>query len=116
MMIAAAQIPWEGPKRELEAVLDQALESTKIYRDVKGLKRKHYINGEAGGGGVYVFDTRDNADAWFHDGWADWMEGRFGVRPTLTIYDNYLTLDNDADEVRVDGAAVDPPWLTNAAE
>jgi len=63
-----------------------------------------------------LFDTRKNAEAWFHDGWADLMEGRFGVRPTLTLYDSYLTLDNDAGEVRVDGQPVTPPWEADAAE
>jgi len=116
MILAIVQIPWDGPKRELDAVMGQALESTKIYHDVKGLKRKYYLNGEAGGGGVYLFETREEAEAWFHDGWVDWMEGRFGVRPTLTIYDTYLTLDNDAGEVRVDGKPVAAPWHTEAAE
>ena len=116
MIIAVVEIPWGGPKRERDAVLDQALESTKIYHDVKGLKCKYYLNGDAGGGGIYVFETREDANAWFHDGWADWMKGRFGVRPTLTLYDSYLTLDNEASEVRVDGKPVARPWSTNAAE
>ncbi|MEK9722951.1 MAG: hypothetical protein VW405_05630 [Rhodospirillaceae bacterium] len=114
MIIGVVDIPWGAAKRTDE-VLDQALESTKIYHDVKGLVRKHYINGAESGGGIYVFDTRENAEAWFHDGWADWMEGRFGVRPTLTLYDNYLTLDNEAGEVRVAGEVVPAPWA-DAAE
>ena len=48
--------------------------------------------------------------AWFNDGWADWMEGRFGVRPTLTLFDNPVTLDNERGEARVDGRPVPPPW------
>jgi hypothetical protein len=97
-------------------VLGQALDSTKIYHDVKGLKRKYYLNGDAGGGGIYLFETREEAEAWFHDGWPDWMESRFGVRPTMELYDNYLTLDNAAGEVRVDGEVVPPPWKADAAE
>lgn len=116
MIIAVVNIPSNGKMRDRDASVDQALASTKIYRDVKGLVRKHYLYSEAGGGGVYFFDTRENAEAWFHDGWADWMEGRFGVRPTLALYDNYLTLDNAAGEVRVDGEVVTPPWAADAAE
>ena len=116
MIIAVVEIPWGAPKRKTEEVLGQALDSTKIYHEVKGLLRKHYINGDDSGGGIYVFDTRANAEAWYHEGWADWMEGRFGVRPTLKIFDNYLTLDNEAGEVIVEDKAVPPPWKADAAE
>lgn len=110
MIIALVQIPLSGPKRDHQLVTDQSVEATKIFRDVKGLRRKYFLNSELGGGGVYEFDTLENAQAWFNDGWADWMEGRFGVRPTLTLFDNPVVLDNEAGEVRVDGLPVPPPW------
>ena len=116
MIIALVQIPLAGPKRAHQFVIDQSLESTKIFHDVKGLRRKYYLNSDAGGGGIYEFATREDAEAWFHDGWADWMEGRFGVRPTLTLFDNPVVLDNEKGEVRVDGEPVAPPWLVDAAE
>lgn len=110
MIIALVQIPLPGPKRDHDSVVAQSIESTKIFHDVKGLTRKYYLNSEAGGGGVYEFDSRENAEAWFNDGWADWMEGRFGVRPTLTLFDAPVVLDNERDEVRVDGAPIAAPW------
>ena len=116
MIIAFVEIPLEGPKRPHDAVIAQSVESTKIFRDVKGLRRKYYLNSEAGGGGIYEFETREDAEAWFHDGWADWMEGRFGVRPVLTLFDNPVVLDNELGEVRVDGTPVPPPWSADAAE
>ena len=111
MIIALVQIPLDGPKRDHAFVAQQSLEATRIFHKVKGLRRKYFLNSEAGGGGVYEFATREDAEAWFNEGWADWMEGRFGVRPTLTLFDNPVVLDNDAGEVRVDGAPVAPPWL-----
>ncbi|MEH6525086.1 MAG: hypothetical protein V7723_03360 [Sneathiella sp.] len=116
MIIALVQIPSDGPKRDRDVVVDMSLESTKIYREVKGLRRKYYLNGEKAGGGVYEFATREEAEEWFHDGWADWMEGRFGVRPTLTLFDNHVVLDNEKGEVRVDGLSVPAPWAEDAAE
>jgi hypothetical protein len=110
MIIALVQIPLEGPKRPHDLVVDQSLESTKIFHQVQGLRRKYYLNSAAGGGGIYEFATREDAEAWFNEGWADWMEGRFGVRPTLTIFDNPVVLDNEKGEVRVDGVPVEPPW------
>ena len=116
MIIAFVQIPLEGPKRDHQFVIDQSVEATKIFHEVKGLRRKYFLNSEAGGGGIYEFATREDAEAWFHDGWADWMESRFGVRPTLTLFDNPVVLDNEKQEVRVDGDAVPPPWIADAAE
>ena len=116
MIIALVQIPLDGPKRPHDAVIADSLESTKIFHSVKGLRRKYYLNSEAGGGGIYEFATREDAEAWFHEGWADWMEGRFGVRPTLTLFDNPVVLDNERGEVRVDGTPVAPPWDADAAE
>ena len=110
MIIALVQIPLEGPKRPREVVVEGALESAKIFHNVKGLLRKYYLNSDEGGGGVYVFANKADAEAWFNDEWADWMEGRFGVRPTLTIFDNHVVLDNEAGEVRVEGKPVPAPW------
>ena len=111
MIIALVEIPLDCPKRPNSEVIAQSLESTKIFHDVKGLRRKYYLNSEAGGGGLYEFDTRENAEAWFNDGWADWMAGRFGVRPTLTLFDSPVVLDNEAGEVRVEGRSVEAPWV-----
>ena len=115
MIIALVQIPLDGPKRPEDEVIAQSLASTTIFHEVKGLRRKYYLNSAAGGGGIYEFETREDAEAWFNDGWADWMEGRFGVRPTLTLFDNPVVLDNEAGEVRVNGVRVRPPWKEGAA-
>jgi hypothetical protein len=110
MIIAIVRIPLTGPKRPHDLVTAQSLEATKIFRKVQGLRRKYFLNAEAGGGGVYEFDSRDAAEAWFNDGWADWMEGRFGVRPTLELWECPVVLDNQTDEARADDVAVPPPW------
>ncbi len=110
MIIAFVQIPLPGPKRDTDAVIKQSVEATNIFHDVPGLKRKYFLNHEQGGGGIYEFASREQAEAWFHDGWADWMEGRFGVRPTLTLFESPVILDNEAGEVRVQGQTIEPPW------
>ena len=65
--------------------------------------------------GDLEFDAaREDAEAWFNEDWSDWMKSRFGVRPTLTFYDNPVLLDNERDEVRVEGAPIAPPWVQKA--
>lgn len=77
MIIALVQISLDGSKRSHGEVTQQSIASTEIFRDVEGLQRKCYLNSEDGGGGIYEFETRADAEAWFNEDWADWMEGRF---------------------------------------
>lgn len=116
MLIAVVQIPRSGPKPEKDAAVARGLDSAPIYRKVDGLIRKDYLNGEDCGGGVYLFESRAAAEAWFNDDWWGWIEERFGARPTLTFYDHYVTVDNAAGEVRVDGKQVDIAAGSKAAE
>ncbi len=110
MIIALVEIPLDGPKRNHDLVTAQSVAATAIFHQVKGLRRKYFLNSDAGGGGIYEFASRADAEAWFNADWSDWMEGRFGVRPKLTIFDNPVVLDNERGEVRVDGKPVAPPW------
>ncbi len=105
MLIAIVQIP-TGSKRSKEEAILGAKASAPMYLGMKGLLRKDYLNGEAGGGGIYLWESREAADAWYNDDWWPMMEKRFGVRPTLIYYDHYVTLDNAAGEVRVDGEPI----------
>ena len=102
MIIALVQIPRADLMEPSPDITARYADSTSIFREVPGLRRKYFLNGGDGGGGVYEFATRAEAEAWFHDGWADWMEGRFGVRPTLTLFECRVMLDNEAGEVRIE--------------
>lgn len=107
MIVAIVKIPMTGPKRANAEVTKQSVDATKLIRDVKGLRRKYFLNNEQGGGGVYEFSTRSDADTFFNANWEFWMISRFGVRPTLEIFDNSVILDNEKSEVRVDGQVLD---------
>lgn len=103
MLIAIVQIPRAATKPSKDASIAGAKASAPTYVGLKGLIRKDYLNGEESGGGVYLWDSKEAADAWYTPQWYVWMEERFGVRPTLQVFDHYLTVDNAAGEVRVDG-------------
>ena len=109
MVITIVQIPRTGPKPDKAASIAGATKSAPQYRDVKGLLRKDFLNGETGGGGIYLWETREAAEAWFNDDWWGWIEERFGARPTLTYFDHYLTVDNMVGEIRVDGTPIAAP-------
>lgn len=102
MLIAIVQIP--GIERSKEEAITAATGSAPTFSKLPGLLRKYYLNGENGGGGVYIWESREAADAWYNNEWSAKMEKRFGAKPRLTYYDNYVVLDNSSRELRVDGA------------
>ncbi|MGE0769073.1 MAG: monooxygenase [Hyphomicrobiaceae bacterium] len=94
MIIAVVQIPM--PKRPKEAAVVAQTKSAPTYRALaaKGLLRKDYLNGDAGGGGVYTWVSREAAEAFYNADWFTKAEATFGVRPTVSYYDTYVTVDN----------------------
>ena len=112
MLIAIVQIP--GLQRSAEEATKSGRVSAPVYARLPGLKRKYFLNGEAGGGGVYLWETREQAEAWYNEDWAARIAARFGARPVVTYYDNYVVVDNDAGELRVDGVAEPLPESAGA--
>lgn len=113
MILAFVQIPIAKSRPEHAEAVRGFLDSTIHFHQAPGLRRKYFLSNDDGLAGVYEFATRADAEAWFNADWPAWMEGRFGVRPTLSLFDNPVVLDNEADEVRVMGKPVTPPWSGN---
>ena len=114
MLIVIVEIPRSTPRPEKSAAISRALDSADIYRKVDGLISKQYLSGDDCGGGVYTFASRSAAKAWFNDEWWGWIEERFGAKPTLKMYDHFVTVDNDAGVVRVDGAPVNSDAMASS--
>jgi hypothetical protein len=102
-------VQFDLPKRTEEQAIKGGTSSASIYRDLgkKGLIRKDYLNGEAGTGGVYLWDSRASAEAWFTEERMAELTKRFGARPRLTWYDTHVTVDNVKGETRVNGKSIE---------
>ena len=102
-------VQFDLPKRSEELAVKGGTSTAPTYRDLarKGLIRKDYLNGESGTGGVYLWDSRESAEAWFTEARIADLTERFGVRPRLTWYDTYVTVDNLKGETRVNGKAIE---------
>src|ERR1700709_1934666 len=89
-------VQFDLPKRSEEQAIKGGTSTAPIYRGLagKGLIRKDYLNGETGTGGVYLWESRAAAEAWFTEERIAELTGRFGVRPRLTWYDTHVTVDN----------------------
>ena len=102
-------VQFDLPKRTEEQAIKGATSTAPIYRGLakKGLIRKDYLNGEAGTGGVYLWDSRQSAEAWFTEERVAELTQKFGAKPRLTWYDTHVTVDNLRDETRVNGKAIE---------
>jgi hypothetical protein len=102
-------VQFDLPKRTEEQAANGGASTAPTYRDLarRGLIRKDYLNGEAGTGGVYLWDSRKSAEAWFTEERVAELTKRFGVRPRLTWYDTHVTVDNLKGETRVNGESID---------
>ena len=103
MFVAIVQIPMT--KRPRNAAVESARKSASTYAALgaKGLLKKYYLNGEAGGGGVYLWESEAAARAWYTPEWEKRMAAAFGAVPTVTYYESHVTVDNEAGKVRIDG-------------
>ncbi len=102
-------VQFDLPMRTEEQAIKGGTATAPVYRALgqKGLIRKDYLNGETGTGGVYLWESRDAAEAWFTEARVNELTQRFGARPRLTWYDTHVTVDNVNHETRVNGAPVE---------
>jgi len=102
-------VQFDLPKRTEEQAIKGGTGSAPTYRALgaKGLIRKDYLNGDAGTGGVYLWESRAAAEAWFTEERVAELTERFGARPRLTWYDTHVTVDNVKNETRANGVSIE---------
>ena len=87
------KLPWQEVASRFKA-------SVPHYRNIPRMVRKYYTLGDDGAcGGIYLFKTRSEAEAFFTEAWKEEMQARFGDRPRVTFYDSPVIIDNAAGEV-----------------
>jgi hypothetical protein len=67
------------------------------YRAMKGLVRKYYLwDADTHiGGGVYLWQSRADAEAVYTTEWKAYIKGRYGVEPAITWFDSPVIVDNE---------------------
>jgi hypothetical protein len=71
------------------------------YRGVPGLIRKTYVLYPDGVtvGGIYLWQTRSDAEAMYSDDWRAFVRGKYGCEPVVTYLDSPVVVDNVAQQI-----------------
>ena len=74
------------------------------YLGVPGLVRKVYVLSQDGNtaGGIYLWNSRAEADATYTDSWKAFVREKYGTDPSVTYFDSPVVVDNVTDEILSD--------------
>jgi hypothetical protein len=65
------------------------------FQQVQGLISKHFIWSESGwAGGVYQWETIEDAKRFYGGPWLDGIVERYGMRPQVEFYEVFALTDN----------------------
>lgn len=76
-------------------------ETAHLYRAAPGLIRKYYGLAEDGGSfvGIYLWETRAAAEAFYTADWIKLVSGRWHTTPTRQTWDALMVIDNWREEI-----------------
>jgi hypothetical protein len=88
-----------------QKVKELAVQSAPRYQPVQGLIRKYYILSEDGktAGGVYLWQSREEAERFYTEEWKKHLEATYGSRPAITYFQSYVVVDNKIGEIVEEG-------------
>ena len=72
------------------------------FRSARGLISKHFIWGEHGiAGGVYQWETLEDAKAFYSGPWRTGIVERYGMPPQIEYYEVFALTDNERGTVQL---------------
>lgn len=72
------------------------------FRDAKGLLSKHFIWSERNvAGGVYQWETLEDAKAFYSGPWRQGIVDRYGMEPDIEYFTVFARTDNEKGEVLI---------------
>lgn len=80
---------------------------------VKGLISKHFIWSERNvAGGIYQWETRPDAEAFYSGPWRDGIIARYGVEPEIEFFTVLAKIDNEIGKVTIIESSSAKPVFT----
>lgn len=75
-----------------DITLDQGFKSSlPRYQNIEGLERKYFTRSDSHFGGVYLWNSKDAANAFYNKGWVERIQSTYGASPRLTYFDAPLS-------------------------
>ena len=77
------------------------LSTAPTYQGVSGLFRKTYLYSEDGVtvGGVYLWNSRQEAEAMYTEEWFTFVREKYGTEATVTYFESPVAVDNVTHEI-----------------
>ena len=74
------------------------------YKEIQGLIRKYYLLSRDGGtaGGVYLWDSLEDAERLYTDEWKKFILDKYGALPSVTYFESPVIVDNIIKEIITD--------------
>lgn len=87
------------------------LSTASKYRGVPGLFRKHYVLSEDGAtaGGIYLWNSRPEAEAMYTESWRAFVREKYGMDATVTYFECPVVVDNVAKQIFTDEGSLHHP-------
>jgi len=88
----------------LEQARQVFLSTAPKYQGLPGLVRKYYVLSEDGttAGGIYLWRSKQEAQAFYTPDWKAFVRGKYGSEPNLTYLHSPVIVDNLSHEVVAD--------------
>ena len=90
----------------LESITEAFSSTTPRYEGLPGLIRKYYLfDPQTGvGGGVYLWEDRAQAEAFYDQAWRDRLTEKYGVPPDIRFFESPVIIDNALENITVEAA------------
>ncbi|MFT5115566.1 MAG: hypothetical protein ACI8P9_004917 [Parasphingorhabdus sp.] len=100
MITALLQTRLPEPVTEQQA-LEMFRKTAPNYQGKPGLIRKYYLLTEDrhSVGGVYLWESREQAEQVYTDEWREYVKATFGDYPSLTYFDTPIVVDNPTGQI-----------------
>jgi hypothetical protein len=74
------------------------------YLNLDGLLRKNYWLSEDGlrAGGIYVWESKARAEAFYSPEWRQFVAGKYGAPPEIAYFESPVMVDNTAGRIVAD--------------
>lgn len=91
--IVTFQMPRATTAEEMAAAFQAAVP---MFQSVAGLVTKYFYVSEDGrrAGGIYVWESRADADRLYNGGWRPFVEKKFGSPPSIDFLNSPVMVDN----------------------